>query len=103
MKAYTHAVLDFSDSADRVYCSQTVFLGETSSQPCIAPRNLYPALIVNIGLVGRWQALAREPEASSGSAGQIFKFFSSFGATFLQSKRHRVKQFGQFVASSGKL
>ena len=94
--AQVQAVCDFLGPANCVYCSETFVFAETSSQSVRAPRNRYPAYIVNIGLVGRWQALAREPEASSRSAGQIFEFWSSFGATFVQTKLHRFRQFSQF-------
>ena len=46
--AQGQAVGDFSDSAGSVYCSQTVFFAKTAVLLRRAPRNLYPALIVNI-------------------------------------------------------
>ena len=50
--AQGQAVGDFSDSAGSVYCSQTVFFAKTAVLLRRAPRNPYPALIVNIGQVG---------------------------------------------------
>ena len=101
--AQGQAVWDFSGPANRAYCSQTFVFAKTAVLPIRAPRILYPALIVNIGLVGRWRALAREPEASSESACQIFQFLSSFGATFLQPKRCRVKQIANLRPLRAKL
>ena len=50
--AQGQAVCDFSGPANRVYCSQTLVFAKTAVLPRRAPRNLYPALIVNIGQVG---------------------------------------------------
>ena len=50
--AQGQAVCDFPGPADRVYCSQTVFFVKTVFLRRRAPRNRYPALIVNIGQVG---------------------------------------------------
>ena len=50
--AQGQAVCDFPGPADRVYCSQTVFFVKTAFLRRRAPRNRYPALIVNIGQVG---------------------------------------------------
>ena len=50
--AQGQAVGDFSDSADSVYCSQTFVFAKTAVLPIRAPRILYPAYIVNIGLTG---------------------------------------------------
>ena len=36
--AQGQAVGDFSDSADSVYCSQTVFFAKTAVLPTVAPR-----------------------------------------------------------------
>ena len=50
--AQGQAVCEFSGPADRVYCSQTFVFAKTAVLPIRAPRNLYPAYIVNIGQVG---------------------------------------------------
>ena len=49
--AQGQAVCEFSGPADRVYCSQTFVFAKTAVLPIRAPRNLYPAYIVNIGQV----------------------------------------------------